>query len=235
MFRNIERRIAGDEALESYFREKLELAKRILEQSREDKGKIYSIHAPEVECISKGKVGKRYEFGNKVGVVATSREAFVIGVKSFHGNPYDGHTLSATIRQAERIIGRGLRGGVFVDRGYRGHDYRGEARVHVAGKRGLSGRLRRWLRRRSVIEAAISDLKLNSRMDRNYLLGVEGDGINAILCGCGVNLRKILGAIHAFFYFLMNFLVNLCQKRWATAQKHPGYGRRSGISQLAKA
>ena len=49
------------------------LANRILGQQRADHNKVYSIHAPEVECISKGKVHKRYEFGCKVGLVTTSR------------------------------------------------------------------------------------------------------------------------------------------------------------------
>jgi IS5 family transposase len=210
--RDIERKIAGDSALESFFEAKLGLAERLLRQKREDSRKIYSIHAPEVECISKGKVHKKYEFGNKVGVVVTSREGFVIGVKSFHGNPYDGHTLAASIRQAEGIVGRALSGDVFVDRGYRGHDYRGEATVHMAGKRRVSAALRRWLRRRSAIEAKIADMKLNSRLDRNYLLGVEGDRINAILCGCGVNLRKILGAVRAFFCTWLNWAKKAAQK-----------------------
>ena len=229
--RDIERKIAGDSVLESYFGEALGLAKRLLRQKREDRKKLYSIHAPEVECISKGKVHKKYEFGNKVGVVVTSGEGFLIGVKSFHGNPYDGHTLAASLRQVERITGRGLSGDVFVDRGYRGHGYGGQARVHLAGRKKVSAALKRWLRRRSVVEATISDLKRNSRMDRNYLLGVEGDRINPILCGCGVNLRKILRAIHALFYFLLYF----ARKNADRTLKRLVDGRRYAMWRFAKA
>ena len=197
--RDIERKIAGNEDLRKYFEKVLALADRLWKQRREDKEKLYSVHAPEVECIAKGKVHKKYEFGNKVGVVTTSREGFVIGIKGFHGNPYDGHTLGACLEQAERVIGRAIRGDVFVDRGYRGHDYEGEATVHIAGKKRLSRTLKRWLRRRSAIEPKIAHLKHHSRMGRNYLLGVEGDRINPVLCGCGVNLRKILGEVRLFF------------------------------------
>ena len=72
----------------------LEISKRIYDQKRKDKNKIYSVHAPEVECIAKGKAHKKYEFGCKVSVAVTSKGGWFIGAKAFHGNPYDGHTLS---------------------------------------------------------------------------------------------------------------------------------------------
>jgi hypothetical protein len=44
----------------------LYLAERVLAQDRHQRGrKIYSLHAPEVECIGKGKAHKPYEFGVK--------------------------------------------------------------------------------------------------------------------------------------------------------------------------
>ena len=79
----------------SHLESELELAKRVMTQERNRKNKVYSAHAPEVECISKGKVHKRYEFGVKVGIAVTNRSNFVLSGLAFPGNPYDGHTLSA--------------------------------------------------------------------------------------------------------------------------------------------
>jgi IS5 family transposase len=77
----------------------LETAHQIYAQQRHDKNKIYSVHEPEVECIAKGKAGKPYEFGNKVSVAVSSRGGWFVGAKSFTGNPYDGHTLAAQLKQ----------------------------------------------------------------------------------------------------------------------------------------
>jgi transposase, IS5 family len=192
--RDIERKINGDEAKINAFAELLAMAHRLLDQKRSDSNKLYSIHAPETECIAKGKAHKKYEFGVKVGVVTTSRDNFVIGIKALHGNPYDGHTLSTCIDQAERLTGRVLDGEIFVDRGYRKHDYTGPAKVHVVGKgiKDAARALRRWLKRRSAIEPLIGHMKNDGSLGRNYLAGVEGDRVNALLCGCGQNLRKLL-------------------------------------------
>ncbi len=196
VMRDIERKTNGDAVLEACFEGALVLAKRIHTQQRQDKNKVYSVHAPEVECIAKGKAHKRYEFGNKVGVVTTSREGFVLAAKAFHGNPYDGHTMKASIEQAERLSGRKFTGNLFADRGYRKHDYEGPATVHLAGrsKKKMSRGFARWYRRRSVIEAVIGHMKTDGRLGRNYLLGKQGDAINAILSGCGQNLRLLLGS-----------------------------------------
>jgi IS5 family transposase len=109
----------------------MELGRKLCAQKRDDKNKIYSIHAPEAECIAKGKGHKKYEFGCKTSVAASSRDNFVLGMLAEHGSPYDGHTLSGAVEQVERLSGRKV-GEVFVDKGYRGHDYTGSAIVHVA-------------------------------------------------------------------------------------------------------
>ena len=82
----------------------LETGHRIFIQQRKDKNKVYSVHEPHVECISKGKAHKRYEFGCKVSVAATSRGGWFVGARAVHGNPYDGHTLSDAIKQVSRLI-----------------------------------------------------------------------------------------------------------------------------------
>jgi len=136
---------------------------------------------------------------NECGIVL--RQSYVRkGKQAFEGNPFDGHTLSRSIEQAERL-GSFKADEVYVDRGYRGHDYKGNAIVHIVrlGWRKLPRSLRRWLKRRSAIEAVIGHSKNECRLGRNYLLGVEGDRINAILSGCGYNIRRLL---RAFIFWL---------------------------------
>ena len=167
---------------------------RLQEQSRESKDKLYSIHAPEVECISKGKVHKRYEFGCKVSLATSSRANWVLGIQAHHGNPYDGHTLNTAIKQVERLTQSKV-DEVYVDLGYRGHDYQGDAKVHIVNFRSMAKKTRsvkRWLKRRSAIEPVIGHLKSDNGMARNRLKGTEGDKINALLSGCGFNMRKLL-------------------------------------------
>ncbi len=202
VLRDIERKTAGDRELSGIFSEPLSLAQRILNQRRHDKNKVYSLHAPEVECISKGKAHKKYEFGCKVSVTATSKECFIVGMKAHHGNPYDGHTLKESVLQVERVTGLPAKE-IYVDRGYRGHNYKGSAEVHVAGRgrMRLKVSVRKWLKRRSAIEAVIGHAKTDGRLGRNYLIGKEGDRINAILSGCGYNIRKLLRVLLFCLFF----------------------------------
>jgi len=181
----------------------LHLTDRLLRQEKHSKNKLYSLHAPEVECISKGKAHKRYEFGVKVGMATTSKGNWVVGIQAFPGNPYDGHTLTETLKQMERLTGKPARE-VFVDKGYRGHGYTGEAQVHIVGTRKMKKRtrtFRKWLKRRNAIEPVFGHLKSDNRMSRNYLKGTEGDQINALLSGCGFNMRKLL-AVFLLPHFL---------------------------------
>jgi len=191
--RDISRKaIEVDPQLQEY----LKRAEKLLSQTQKSKNKLYSIDAPEVECISKGKAHKRYEFGCKVSVATTNESNWVVGVQALHGNPYDGHTLAGAIEQVERITGRQVKE-AFVDKGYRGHDYTGDGQVHVTGQRGKSKAgpaLRKRKKRRSAVEPKIGHMKNDNRMGRNFLKGVEGDRTNAILAGIGSNLRKLLAA-----------------------------------------
>lgn len=177
--------------------ELLAKADRLLAQERHSKNKLYAIHAPEVECISKGKAHKKYEFGVKVGIVSTSRGNWIIGSRALAGNPYDGHTLAETMAHAESISGIAINH-AHVDKGYRKHDYQGEGQVHVSGTGGKTSRWEKlWRRRRSAVEPVIGHAKHDNRMIRNYLKGPEGDKANAILAACGYNLRKLY---KAFFW-----------------------------------
>ena len=172
----------------------LTIATRIHSQPRKrsegDPPKLYSVHAPEVECIAKGKAHKQYEFGVKVGIVSTSKESFVIGAKSLPGNPYDGDTLQACIEQAERVPGVKAKE-AYTDRGYRGHSNTGTLKVWIAGaKRGVTSAIHRKLMRRNAVEPVIGHMKRDGRLARNFLKGIEGDAMNVLLCGAGHTMRK---------------------------------------------
>lgn len=174
-------------------RELLVLAHRLLEQERDSKNKLYSVHAPEVECIAKGKAHKRYEFGCKASVATTSKNNWIVGAEALHGNPYDGHTLDGAIAQIERLT-KQTPGNVMVDQGYRGHNYCGDAVVHVIRKipKQATRAVRNMLRRRAAVEPTIGHLKSDNRLSRNHLAGKVGDRINTILAAAGYNLRKLL-------------------------------------------
>lgn len=200
--RDIERKISGDENLLCVFSDLLKQANRLLEQTKTSKNKLYSLHAPEVECIAKGKAHKKYEFGCKVSVVSSSKDNFIVGIQALHGNPYDGHTLKKAIEQTEKLANFKV-SEIYVDKGYKGHDYDGEGIVHLArrGIRKIKPSLRRWLKRRSAIEPLIGHMKADGRMDRNYLKGTEGDKMNALLCACGFNMRKLLAAFLFWLFY----------------------------------
>ena len=207
--RDIRRKLAGDAALTSHFARTLALVDRLLAQQRHDTGKLYSLHAPEVECLAKGKVHKKYEFGVKVSVAVTNRSGFVLGMMALPGNPYDGHTLDGAARQVERLTGTPI-ARLYVDRGYRGHNDRRKDRVFLSGqRRGLTPTIRKELRRRSAIEPAIGHMKSDGRLGRNYLLGTLGDAINAILAGVGYNLRLILNWLRALFALIVTALLRI--------------------------
>ena len=170
----------------------LALSRRLIKQKKTDKNKLYSLHAPEVECISKGKTHKKYEFGCKVAIATTCKEPWAVAVKTIHGNPYDGHTLKETVEKAEEITEVKAET-VFADRGYKGKEnHPSDIKVFLSGSKRVHGIFKRLLRGRSGIEPIIGHVKNDHRMAKNYLLGELGDKINAVLAGCGFNLRKIL-------------------------------------------
>ncbi|MDD9928984.1 MAG: IS5 family transposase [Rhodospirillaceae bacterium] len=203
VFRDVGRKIAGNAELEARFARLLALVERVLTQKAGDKDKLYALHAPEVVCISKGKARQRYEFGAKVGIATTNREGLVLAARAFEGNPYDGHTLAATVAQAAAMTGvEPAR--IYADKGYRGHDYEGPSSVMLSGqRRGLTPQMKRELRRRSAIEATIGHMKTDGRLDRNWLLGHAGDAVNALLCAAGHNLRLILNALSLFLAWIL--------------------------------
>jgi len=207
LIRDIERKIVNsDEMLATM----LERTKRIHDQKRDDSHKLYSLDAPEVECISKGKAHKRYEFGCKVSISVTHKNNWITSSAAVHGNPFDGNTLSATIAHSKSNTNVQAQE-VYVDLGYRGHDYVGDAKIYKPdGKiKQLTRRIRNKIKRRSAIEPTIGHVKSDNRMGRNYLKGADGDRINAILAAAGYNMRKLIAA---FLYALMELTTFL--KKW---------------------
>jgi IS5 family transposase len=168
--------------------------RRILQQRTKDKNKLYAVHAPEVECISKGKAAKRYEFGVKVSIVTTLKEGLVVGARTMPGNPYDGHTLSEALEQAE-ILSDIKPAMAFVDKGYRGVEVDGVRIFRSGQKRGVTRGVKAMIRRRSAIEPTIGHMKADGKLDRNWLKGALGDAVHAVLCGAGHNLRLILNKL----------------------------------------
>ena len=185
-------------------------AERLLNQQKHSKHKLYSLHAPETECLSKGKAHKRYEFGVKASFATTLRECFVVGARSFAGNPYDGHTLNEQLEQTKTLCNDKLIEEAYVDKGYRGSGYEGDTKIIIAGqKRGISQLQRRRLNRRNSIEPIIGHMKQDGKLGRCYLKGQTGDAINVILCGAGQNIRKLLKWLCFAWY-----LLSIGQRHW---------------------
>ncbi len=199
VIRDIVRKIAGNAELRAIFARLLSLASQVRSQKQRQRGpKIYSLHAPEVACIGKGKAHRPYEFGVKVSVATTLNRSkggqFVAHVAALPGNPYDGHTLASVIPAITQQIGVSLTQ-VIADAGYRGHNAPSAPglRVFTAGqKRGVTQTIKRALRRRAAVEPVIGHLKAEHRMGRNYLAKPAGDAVNAVLAAVGYNFRLLL-------------------------------------------
>lgn len=180
---------------------------KLLSQTRSSKNKLYSFHAPEVECISKGKAYKRYEFGVKVSVATPHKTNFVVGIKSLPGNPFDGHTLETCLDQVEQLTGIRPKQ-TYADNGYRGHnEKRSDVFVARQAKSRKTATIRKAMKRRSVVEPLIGHLKNDGHLGRNFLKGKEGDCFNAVMSGVGYNLRIILKKLRLFLvYYLLEHI-----------------------------
>jgi len=170
------------------------------------KTKLYSWHAPEVECIAKGKAHKKYEFGCKASYTTTNKSNFIVGAMALHGKPYDGHTLKRVLTQIETLTGIKPRE-VQVDLGYRGHGIKDDNMEIILArrKRGITTAIKKRMKRRNAIEPIIGHSKNDRKVGpRNWLKGRVGDKINAISMAIGFNMRKILRKI---FLWLLEILL----------------------------
>jgi IS5 family transposase len=210
LVRDIERNLDEVDKLSSYD-EQLWLYLLVLGQKRDDKNKLYSFHAPEVKCISKGKEHKKYEFGNKSCFAITKTTGIVVGAMAFEENIYDGHAIEPQLAQVEDLLGR-LPETALVDRGCKGRKSIMGVNIKIPGSgKGKTAyqkrKERERFRRRASIEPIIGHIKQDHRMLRNYLKGIEGDMINTLLAGAAFNMMKMLRRIRESIICVLNELI----------------------------
>ena len=211
LIRDINRKTDGHPELEARFAPLLGLAIKVRHQDHRQRGpKVYALHAPEVECIGKGKARAPYEFGCKVSIATpvTSPKGgqFVLHAKALHGNPFDGHTLGPMAADMERLTGIEARR-IHVDKGYRGHNAN-KFRVWISGQvRRTTAAIRREMKRRAAVEPVIGHVKEEHRMNRNFLKGRDGDRTNAVLAAAGYNFSLLLRWFAALLRVLILALV----------------------------
>ena len=212
VIRDIRRKIAGDEGLQERFADLLALAHRVRFQDHRQRGhKVYALHAPEVECIGKGKARAPYEFGCKVSIATPATKPrggqFVLHAKALHGNPFDGHTLGPVIADLEQLTGVETRR-IHVDKGYRGHNHKEKFRVWVTGQvRRVTRPIRQEMKRRAAVEPVIGHVKAEHRLGRNYLKGRDGDRSNAVLAAAGYNFRRLLAWLRFLLCLILALMV----------------------------
>jgi IS5 family transposase len=181
----------------------LKLYSRVVNQGKHDKEKIYSLHKPFTQCISKGKAHKQYEFGNKVGIIVTGSKGrkIITAVKAFISNPYDGHTIEPLLDQMSRT-GQKLPCEIIYDRGGKGRKEIKGVKILIADKpkKADTGyakqQKRKRFRSRAGIEAVIGHLKSDFRMAQNYLHGEAGIQINALMSCTAWNLKKLMAILN---------------------------------------
>ena len=196
----------------SSYQADIELFKSVLAQKRNDSNKIYSLHEPEVQCISKGKEHKKYEFGNKVSIVHTQNTGVIVGALGFR-NEYDGHTLERALEQTTNLTGRWPQTAT-VDRGYKGRNQIGDTMIQIPkpfNKKTISKyqqqKLKKCFGRRAAIEPVISHLKTDYRLSRNFYKGIFGDNINVMLSAAAFNFKKIMNKWKTSFLCLLQNII----------------------------
>jgi transposase, IS5 family len=210
----------------------LALFSKVLSQKRHDHNKIYSLHEPHVQCISKGKEHKKYEFGSKVSIISTKNSGVIIGAINIEKNDYDAHTLDPALKQQQRLTGHILKLG-FVDRGYRGVSEVRGTRICTPKpfdkklSKYYQQKLKKGFNRRAAIEPRIAHLKSDYRLSRNFYKGILGDNINVMLAAAAMNFKRMiniwkkmfLALLFRFFQIINQALESLCiekiNSKWA--------------------
>lgn len=182
-------------------------AEQLRNQTQHARDKLYAWHAPEVECIGKGKARQPYEFGVKVGIAITAKKGLIVGARSFPGNPYDGDTLAEHHEQTRILTGVEPEQ-VIVDLGYRGRTLEGAKVLHRGKPKQLTPSEWRWLKRRQAVEPTIGHLKAEHRMRRCHLKGQLGDALNAVLAAAGYNLRWLMRWLLLFWAWIWVLALN---------------------------
>lgn len=198
LVRELERKLPNE--IFQIYQSKFELFNKVLAQQKSSKNKIYSLHEPEVYCMSKGKAHKKYEYGCKASVVLTQNTGIIVGAMTFKENKYDGHTLIDALKQTEVLTGKAPATAT-VDRGYKGEKQIGDTQIYIPSppkKKDTAyqkSKKRKKFRRRAAIEPIISHLKQDHRVAINYLKGQIGDSINFILAASAFNFKKLMGKL----------------------------------------
>ena len=175
--------------------ELLSIFKKILLQRRNSSHKIYSIHEPEVQCISKGKEQRKYEFGNKVSIIR-SATGVILGASSFR-NEYDGHTIQKSLEQVRRLTGKSIRR-LAGDRGYRGRKEIDGTQILIPNAPRAKDtyyqrkKKHKLFCKRAGIEPTIGHLKADYRLGRNFYKGLVVDAINVILAAAAYNFKRAM-------------------------------------------
>lgn len=218
--RDCERQVAGNARLEGVFSKILQHSNHLLKRERNDKNKLYSLHEPDVVCISKGKAHKKYEFGAKLSIGVTHRKGpgIIVTADALEGNPYDGHTLKGTLLSAELVTGIKVIKG-FVDLGYKGHGVETEdCKIYMSRqKRGVTKAIKQQINRRQAIEPHIGHLKNEGKMGLCRLKGFLGDKINALLCAASYNLKQVLNHLRVLYAQILWFIFFISMPQKITA------------------
>ena len=191
LVRELERNLTPD----SKHQKDLALFQIILAQTKGSKDKFYSIHEPEVCCISKGKEHKKYEFGNKASFVKTDT-GVIVGAMGFR-NEYDGHTLPTVLEQVKKLTGKYPKIAK-VDRGYRGKNRIGETDILIPSVPKKSDtyykqkKISNAHKKRAAIEPIIGHIKSDHRLNRNFYKGVVGDNVNIMLAAAAFNFKRMM-------------------------------------------
>jgi transposase, IS5 family len=180
------------------YQERIDVSMKFLNGEKIDGHKIYSLHEPDVLCISKGKDYKKYEFGNKVSIVRLWN-GLIIGAMSFR-NEYDGHTMDPSMEQVRRIYGRKIKI-LAADRGYRGQDTCSGAKVMIPDVPKSSDtaytkkKKHKLFRKRAGIEPVIGHCKSDHRLGRNFYKGLFGDSVNVMLAALAFNFKRVMNIL----------------------------------------
>ena len=215
LLRDIERKLPEVARLDR--ESELALCRQVINQERQDKNKIYSLHEPQVCCIAKGKEHKKYEFGAKAGIAMTKAHCIIVGVKSFSGNEYDGDTLKNVLPQVEEIRGKAPQRAL-CDRGFRGRKRVGVTAVVLPERPSPKAteyakrKARKDFGRRSAIEPVIGHLKSDFRLARNYLRGTLGDAINLLMAATAFNCVKWMKAVAQSLFFVLMTLWTITRR-----------------------
>jgi len=195
----------------------LALFNKVLSQKRYDHNKIYSLHEPHVQCISKGKEHKKYEFGSKVSIITTKTSGVIIGALNIEKNDYDAHTLDPALEQQQRLTGHALKE-AFADRGYRGVNQIRGTQIHTPKpfdkklSKYRQHKMKKGFQRRAAIEPKIGHLKRDYRLSRNFYKGITGDNINVMLAAAAKNFKRMVNIWKKMFLaFLFRLFQTICQ------------------------